>query len=157
MKTVYALGYFECVHKGHKAVLRQTVKLAKKLKATSGCFSYRIEQGETIRPDRLVSEFAPGERAILIQLCGIKTVYLPRFSSIKNLSPNEFLDMLVRDYGAVGFVCGEDYRFGKGASGTVETLAEYCESRDIAYKIIKTVYDGKTKISSKNVKKKTQK
>jgi FAD synthase len=156
MKTVYALGYFECVHKGHKAVLRQTVKLAKKLKATSGCFSYTIEQGETVRPDRLISKFAPEERAILIQLCGIKTVYLPRFSSIKNLSAEEFLTMLVKDYEAAGFVCGEDYRFGKGAKGTVETLKDYCESRNIEYKIVKTVYDGKTKISSKNVKKKTQ-
>jgi FAD synthase len=157
MKTVYALGYFECVHAGHRAVLEQTVKLAKTKKATPGCFSYVIEDGETIRPDRISSDFSPKKRTELIKSCGIETVHMPLFSEIKSLMPSDFLDMLVNDYGTVGFVCGEDYRFGKGAKGTVETLKAYCETHDIAYKIIKTVYDGNTKISSKNVKKKTQK
>ena len=157
MKTVYALGYFECVHAGHRAVLAQTMKMAKTLGATPGCFSYVIENGETIRPDRISSEFSPEKRTEMIKSCGIEPVHMPLFSEIKNLSPSDFLDILATDYGAVGFVCGEDYRFGKGAQGTVETLKAYCEARSIAYKIVKTVYDGNTKISSKNVKKKTQK
>ena len=154
MKTVYALGYFECVHPGHRAVLRETVALAQIMGTAPGCFSYIIEPGETVRPDRLSSSFTPKKRTELIKECGIEVIHMPLFSSLKNLSPEEFLGLLIGDYAAVGFVCGEDYRFGKGAAGSADTLKNYCAKNNIAYKIIKTVCDGNTKISSKNVKNK---
>ena len=38
--------------------------------------------------------------------------------------------------GAVGFVCGEDFRFGYRGEGTASLLAEFCRARGLSCKIV---------------------
>ena len=44
--------------------------------------------------------------------------------------------MLRREYGAAGFVCGEDFRFGYRGSGTAEILKAYCAREEIPCAVV---------------------
>ena len=46
-----------------------------------------------------------------------------------------FLEMLM-EYGAAGFVCGDDFRFGHFGMGNAEKLKAFCEARDLPCVIV---------------------
>ena len=46
-----------------------------------------------------------------------------------------FLEMLM-EYGAAGFVCGDDFRFGSRGEGNVEKLREFCRERSLPCVIV---------------------
>jgi riboflavin kinase/FMN adenylyltransferase len=63
----------------------------------------------------------------------------------------EFLETLLRD-GAVGFVCGYDFRFGHRGEGTAEKLAAFCRERDFPLVIVpEQTLDG-VRISSTHIR-----
>jgi riboflavin kinase/FMN adenylyltransferase len=47
-----------------------------------------------------------------------------------DLTADEFIDWTRRTHGVAGFVEGADFRFGKGRTGTVETLRQACARTD---------------------------
>ena len=46
------------------------------------------------------------------------------------------LEMLRKTYSAVGFVCGEDFRFGSRGAGSADTLAGYCREAGLPWAVI---------------------
>ena len=54
----------------------------------------------------------------------------------------EFLNNLVAE-GAVGFICGEDFRFGHKGEGTAEILRAYCREKGLVCSVVpKEMVDG---------------
>ena len=47
-----------------------------------------------------------------------------------------FVEMLVREYSAAGFVCGYDFCFGNRGMGTALLLQEYCAAKDMPCRVI---------------------
>lgn len=75
------------------------------------------------------------ERAHLIEKSGLKLETLI-FGEIKDLSPNEFFeDVLLKKLNAGAVCCGYNYRFGKDAAGTAQTLRELCVSHGIECRV----------------------
>ena len=64
-----------------------------------------------------------------------------------NTRENFYLEELV-EYGGVGFVCGEDYRFGKNGAGNAEKLAEFAKKRGFSCEILPEQQMDGAKISS---------
>jgi hypothetical protein len=50
----------------------------------------------------------------------VRQRYIP-FAAIRALSPQEFVDLIVKDLGAAGVVCGANYRFGESPSIIIPT------------------------------------
>ena len=117
-KSVTALGCFDGTHKGHAALFARTVALADALDAVPAVFTFS---------DFLPAKGAPlstlEERLSAMEAAGIRTVFLSRFEEVRHLSPEEFIENVLKDgIGAAGTVCGFNYRFGAGAKGNAETL-----------------------------------
>ena len=112
-KTIYALGFFDGVHLGHQALLKQCGELAEKYGCRAGVITFDTH------PQALTLGAAPallnekGDRDALLQQFSMDAPVCLAFDrQLRNMPWPEFLMMLGKEYGACGFVCGDDFRFG---------------------------------------------
>ena len=59
----------------------------------------------------------------------------PVTKDVMGMHWEDFLRELL-DLGAVGFVCGDDFRFGSRGAGNAQTLQEFCEARGLPCVIV---------------------
>ena len=136
-ETIYALGFFDGVHIGHAALLRQCRAMAE----GRGCEAGVVTFGS--HPDTLVSGSTPplintprDREKLLRENFSMDTVItLPFDAHMREMPWQDFLDMLRRE-GAAGFVCGEDFRFGYRGQGSAALLKGYCEQRGLAGAVV---------------------
>lgn len=151
-KFIYALGFFDGVHLGHQALLQQCRTLADRCGCRAGVVTF------TSHPDALVREKAPAflntteDRKRLLLSYGMDSVMeLPFDRELMNTHWSAFLTQLL-EADAAGFVCGSDFRFGAGGSGTAKKLAAFCQSRDLPCAIVpQQMLDG-IRISSTHIR-----
>ena len=137
-KTIYALGFFDGVHIGHAALLAACKALA----AESGCDAGVVTFDA--HPDTLVLGKTPGlintsrdrERLLRERFSMDCVVALPFDEQMRTMPWEAFLNMLCRNYGAAGFVCGEDFRFGHRGSGNARLLEQFCTDRGMPWAVI---------------------
>ncbi len=130
--TVYALGFFDGVHAGHAALLTACKTLAKE----TGCRAAVVTF--TSHPDALVSGAAPGlinsvsDRELLLRHFGMdEVIALPFDKAMMTMHYMTFFRMLRSRYGAAGFVCGHDFRFGNRGEGNAQKLLDACRGESI--------------------------
>ena len=135
-KKIFALGFFDGVHLGHQALLQACVRLAAEQNAQPAAITFDRH------PQSLFSDAVPPlintvlDREILLRQQGItKLTVLPTTKEVMSTSWRRFLEDLVRS-GAVGFVSGEDFRFGHRGEGTSEKLREFCVAHNFSCKIV---------------------
>ncbi len=136
--TIYALGFFDGVHAGHAALLTACKALAKE----SGCKAAVVTF--TSHPDALVSGAAPGlinsaaDRELLLRShFGMDAVIaLPFDKAMMTMHYMTFFRMLRSRYGAAGFVCGHDFRFGNRGEGDAEKLLGACQREGIPCTVV---------------------
>ena len=121
-----ALGFFDGLHIGHMAVIRETVRQAKENGKTpcvftftpGGVFPYP-KGGQSLLGKRMSERILREE--------GVRELIRPNFSEFGDLSPEAFVrDILAGKFGAAYAVCGENYRFGKNAAGDAALLKKLC-------------------------------
>ena len=151
-RVIYALGFFDGVHLGHQALLRACRELAKDYDCHVGAVTF------TSHPDALVSGNAPSlintteDRIGLLQCYGVtRVIRLPFDRTLQNTHWSAFLSALVEN-GAAGFVCGSDFRFGAGGSGTAKKLEGFCKARQLPYAIVPQQFFQGIRISSTHIR-----
>ena len=123
---IFALGFFDGVHLGHQTLLKECVRLATEYGAEPAAITFDAHPGSLFaaEPTMLLSSLA--DREALLKSYGIRYVHVLQVTKEVMSTPWErFLDQL-RQLGAVGFVCGHDFRFGCGGEGNAQKLADYC-------------------------------
>ncbi len=133
MKKIFALGFFDGVHLGHQELLKRCVELAQSMDAQPAAITFQEHPASwfTETPPPLLSSWASGDRQRLLRRYGIGPIYSFAVNAEIMSTPwREFLQELL-DGGAVGFVCGSDFRFGHRGEGTAALLEEYCRERDL--------------------------
>ena len=126
--TVIALGFFDGVHRGHGALLSKTVERARELGVTPAVFTFDRPPKEVVtgKPVYLIN--SPEDRRGLIErIYGIHDVILAPFDqAMMTMRWEDYIRMLIRDYGAVHFVAGHDHHFGHKNEGSPELLQAKC-------------------------------
>lgn len=150
-RSVIALGFFDGVHLGHGALLRRTAELARQLHMTASALTLdphpSVLLGRT--PVKLLT--TTDERAELMRtLYGIERLNVLPFDADTCRLPWEmFVERLLIDRFHAGcLVCGQDYRFGAGGTGTPELLQRKCAERGIACECVGEVRLDGQKVSS---------
>ena len=151
-RTIYALGFFDGVHIGHQALLAACRDLATANHCKAGAVTFAVH------PDALVSGNAPTlintieDRTGLLKAYGMdEVVVLPFDKDLMNTHWASFLTALVAD-GAAGFVCGSDFRFGAGGSGTAKKLSAFCEKQQLPYAIVPQQELNGIRVSSTHIR-----
>lgn len=151
-QTIFALGFFDGVHLGHQSLLAATRQLAGS-RFTPGAVTFAVH------PQTLVGKRSPGlintqaDRERLLRRFGMETVItLPFDRQMQSLSWEGFLEMLLREHHAVGFVCGVDFRFGSGGRGNAEALARFCRERGLLFAAVPECTRDGARVSSTRIR-----
>lgn len=137
-QTICALGYFDGVHLGHQALLHQCRCLAEREGCGAGVVTFASHPDTLVLGSTPKLINSPEDRAWLLKEvfhmdC---VVTLPFDEEMCAMSWDDFLTMLQREYGAAGFVCGEDFRFGSRGSGDAEMLRAYCGKKGLISAVV---------------------
>ena len=153
--VVICLGGFDSIHKGHKFLISVANDLKENLDAKSVVFTYDNELcAINGKSNGLVFTFE--ERKIRLEKLGVDEICLAHFNyEFANRSPEEFLIKLCENRNVKMFICGKDFKFGKGAKGDFSTLIKFCNEGKIAYKICDFILDSEQKkFSTSTIKEK---
>lgn len=139
MKNAIALGSFDGLHTGHRAVLTETLDLR------SVAVTFRVPPKAVGRGGLLMT---PEEKIEALKDFGMEEVYLLDFKEVRDLEPEAFLELLVKKFKPERLVCGFNYRFGRGAAGNTQTLLDFCAKNEIEAKVVESVTQEGTVVSS---------
>ena len=120
-----ALGVFDGVHLGHRAILGLAVSHASAAGMQSIACTFDPHPLEVLQPGRApLSITTLDERLALIEGCGLDlAVVLPFTRELASMEPEAFVtDVLVTRLGARDVVVGFNHRFGRGARGDAAML-----------------------------------
>lgn len=152
MKIIFALGFFDGVHLGHQVLLKACRHLAMRKGCATGAVTFASH------PDALVTGKTPlllntaEERERTLFGYGAFHIHvLPFDKTLMNMPWQDFLEMLL-EKDAGGFVCGEDFRFGRKGEGNGQKLADFCRQRGLHWAIVpEQMLDG-VRISSTHIR-----
>ena len=151
-KRIFALGFFDGVHLGHQALLHECVRMAKAMDCETAAITFERYPQSLFRADVPPLLSTLSDRLRLLLRCGIAHVYpFPVTEAVMGKDWREFLLELM-ECGAVGFVCGDDFRFGRGGAGSADTLREFCREKGLPCTIVpEQTLDG-VRISSSYIR-----
>ena len=152
-KTIYALGFFDGVHLGHQALLTQCRRMAEDAGCVAGVVTFLGH------PDTLVNGITPSlintsaDRGRLLRQYGMdKVVELPFDRALMTMSYQNFLKLLITKYDAAGFVCGQDFRFGRYGEGNAQKLSDFCQAGGLRWAVVPEQKIGSVTISSTHIR-----
>ncbi len=152
-----ALGNFDGVHLGHRAVLRAAHAARPDLPLQA--LTFEPHPREHFRPDdppfRLT--LAPAKVAAL-EAAGARVVHaLPFDAELAAMSAGDFVEQVLhRALGAKHLACGADFAFGHRRGGDVAFLAHEAEARGIGLSIVPAVSDAAGPITSTRIRRALQ-
>ena len=114
-----ALGTFDGVHRGHRRVIEAAK--ATELPATVVTFDPHPRTALGHKVDLLSTL---DRRLELLAELGVETLVVPFTPELAIATPEEFAESVLRPLGAKVIVAGENFRFGRGRSGDLGTLAK---------------------------------
>lgn len=142
-----ALGYFDGVHLGHRALMDCAVKRAREIGGIASVFTFDVHPS-TVMTGRPVPLLTASEyRAEEIKLLGgVDEVIFGQFERMRTMDWRDFIhQLLVGEFGARHIITGFNNRFGYKGLGTPEGLAGECAKIGIGYDRIDGVrVDGVT-------------
>ena len=150
---VVALGNFDGVHIGHKKLMQTNIEIAKSLNLVPSVLLFKENSKKTLTKESLYLTSIDDKIDILSKM-GIEDFCILEFDDeFKSLSPLEFIrDILYKKLNTNVIVVGSDYKFGKNASGNVDTLKKYEDEFSYKTKVVDFIYDGNEKISSGTIR-----
>ncbi|MEN9785559.1 MAG: hypothetical protein RLZZ299_823 [Pseudomonadota bacterium] len=120
-----AVGNFDGVHAGHRAVLAALAEVAAARGAAPVVYTFDPAPTAVVAPERHQPRIVDvADRARLLLEAGVEEVVVERFSSAMAAHPARWFarEVLARRLGAVAVVVGHDFRFGHGREGDAEAL-----------------------------------
>ena len=129
--TAVALGYFDGIHLGHKAVLDTALKWAEKENLVPVVMLFDIHPRKLISGDVPPMLLSQEKKKEILTEKGF-TVVPFNFREAMDYSPNEFIDRILIDgLNARVVSCGFDYHYGKGGRGDAKSLGDELERRGV--------------------------
>jgi riboflavin kinase / FMN adenylyltransferase len=115
-----AVGTFDGVHRGHQRVIEAA--RAAGLPTTVVTFDPHPRTALGNRVELLTT--LERRLELLAELGVDDTLVVPFTSELALKTPEEFVELVLRPIGATVVAAGENFRFGRGRSGDLDTLAE---------------------------------
>ncbi|GKU90893.1 hypothetical protein SLEP1_g4837 [Rubroshorea leprosula] len=156
---IVALGKFDALHIGHRELAIQASKIG-----TPYLLSF-VGMAEFFGWEPRAPIVANCDRKRVLSswasYCGNVTPreFQVEFSSVRHLTPHQFVEKLSKEYRVCGVVAGENYRFGYKAAGDASELQRLCDEYGLGTFIINSVMDKKQDvrhINSSNLKERGQ-
>lgn len=147
-RAAVALGCFDGLHLGHQKV----ITAARGPGLTPSVLTFADPLGEL--GGKSGGQLATKRQKLrLFDSLGVEQVYSLRFSAIRNLSPEQFVDeVLVGVCHAEKICCGFNFTFGYRGAGTAKTLKALCAPRGIDCEVVPAVELAGEPVSSTRIR-----
>lgn len=134
-----ALGYFDGVHLGHRALMTRAVQRAKEIGGTSAVFTFDVHPDSVVLGRQVPLLTANSYRREEIkELGGVDEVIFGHFDErMRTMDWRDFVhELLIGQFGARYIISGRNNRFGYKGLGTAEGMAEECRKAGVGYDCI---------------------
>lgn len=128
--SVVALGNFDGVHRGHKAVIETAVTLAKQHNTPAAVMTFEPHPRTILQPDCPPLRLTPfRDKMERIAACGINVTFCLHFNhALSQLSGEDFVQhILYQQLKVAHIVTGHDFIFGHQRSGNVALLKQLAD------------------------------
>lgn len=149
--SVVAIGKFDGVHSGHRAVIDRARVAAMDDGARVVAVTFDRNPLALLRPDRCPEPLVSVEQKIaLLAEAGVDAVLVLRFDEeLAALAPEEFAQRILVDaLHAVCVMVGVDFRFGRGGAGDPAFLTTFGETHGFTVDVVGDVQGGGRRVSS---------
>ncbi len=125
-----AFGVFDGVHRGHKYLIEQAIRMASESGGKSIALTFDIDPDERFHADRLKKLMSNEQRVKALCDTGVDfVVVLPFTPAFSAQAPMDFMDATFGGCAPYAMHVGTDFRFGAKAVGTVTELHEWGDAR----------------------------
>ena len=149
--AVVAIGNFDGVHRGHRAVIGTALKRARKLKRPVAALTFTPHPRAFLRPqDPLFSLSSDRNKMCLLAATGLDGAVVMSFdAALAGTSAEDFIArILVGHLGIGGAAIGFDFHFGKNRTGSPAFLTEQGAKLGFAVDIVPPLEDEGRPVSS---------
>ncbi len=153
---VATIGNYDGVHLGHQSMFAQLSELAAVHSLPSVVMTFNPLPHEFFKPESRASRLQPfRDRVCSIAACGIDQLLVIRFDggfaeqTAESFIQNSLIDVM----GVRHLLIGDDFRFGRNRSGTIETLRAAESPGSFEVSAAATVNHLNTRVSSTRVRK----
>jgi riboflavin kinase / FMN adenylyltransferase len=155
--AVVAIGNFDGLHRGHKALLAVARDLAKQRNVALGILTFEPHPRSFFKPDEPVFRLTPPAlKARLAADLGVDFIYALNFdAALANTLPEDFVRQhLVKALGVSHVVTGYDFHFGKGRKGNPDVLQSLGNENNFGVTSVDQVTDdvGNAPFSSSSIR-----
>ena len=147
--TAVAMGFFDGIHIGHRAVIEGAVRWARAHGAAPAVFTFGLPTENKMKGKRLLST---ADKHALIESLGVEHYLCPEFEQIKGMSPEQFVLGIVRDCRARALFCGENFTFGAKAAGNPALLKKLCAPLGVEVVVVPMAQFEEKPVSSTRIR-----
>lgn len=154
-KSILTLGTFDGVHRGHQALIRQVVALARRLRANPVALAFNMpprHAGKPLTTPVLLSTWE--EKQARFAALGIRNLIPLRFNRKTAHTPAKtfFEKFVVRRFNASDMVVGPKLAFGRNREGTLARLREFGVEAGVRVHVVRAVGRGRNEVSSRRIR-----
>ncbi len=148
--TVVTVGTFDGVHLGHREVLDEIARRAGRSGLASVLVTFEPHPLEIVNPDAAppLLTLGPERREILAQSTLDYAVFMEFTRRLSQLTPTEFVKLLLERFRMQELVIGYDHGFGRGRTGDVTVLRTLGAELDFAVDVVDAISSGTRPVSS---------
>ncbi len=153
--AVVAIGNFDGVHRGHRAVIAAARKRARKLGRPAAALTFAPHPRQFFKPQEpLFLLSAEREKLRLLSATGLDGAVIMRFdAALAGTSAQDFVErILVEKLGVGAAMIGFDFHFGQNRGGSPAYLAEQGQKLGFAVEVVPPLEDEGRPVSSGSVR-----
>ncbi len=152
--SVVTIGTFDGIHLGHQALLERLKGHAARLGRPAMLLTFEPMPREYLTPGAPPARLTSWrERWRVLCGMGLDSVWLLRFGAgLRNLSGEEFAQLLGQQLRTPVVVVGHDFRFGRHGEATVSRLVAAGERLAFSVDVVSPVMIGGERVSSSGVR-----
>lgn len=150
---VLALGTFDGLHLGHRALINRTLELARLKGASPACYTFSNVPASFHLHLSNIQLMSREHKEDLLRKAGIEVIIMRDFDDgLMKTDPEDFVRDLMNHYPISHMVVGKDFRFGSRGKGTSLYLKSLGALYGYETEIIDFVFDEEGKLSSSRLR-----
>lgn len=152
--TYIALGSFDGLHLGHRALVQKAMEVAKKNKGKSMIYTFKNHPLSIINKEIMPKLLMDNNMKIrVLDYIGVDYLSLINFSrEFMEISPEDFISNIVENYNAKGIIVGFNYRFGYKNLGDITLLKKLSVKYNFKLYVINPIKQNNELISSSRIR-----
>jgi riboflavin kinase/FMN adenylyltransferase len=152
--SAVTIGVFDGVHRGHQHLVGMLLENARSADLAAVAVTFNPHPRSVLRPGLAITYLTSlEERVEQLQALGLDAVaVLPFTSELAQLSPEDFLRMLVDELGMKLLIVGPDFALGRNRAGTIGVMRQAGKKLGFEVEVAPLLAEEGEKVGSSSIR-----